>query len=64
MKAKVGLYHFCLKRNLWSVYQYTSVSQTSNSSSHIEDYCNYEDAVKAVYRLNGWAEPRNIVKRF
>lgn len=64
MKAKVGLYHFCHKRNMWSIYQYITVTETGSIARHIEDYGYFEDAVKAVYRLNGWGEPKNITKRF
>lgn len=58
MKAIVGQYHFCHKRNMWSVYQYTTVTATGNTARHIEDFGHYEDAVKAVYYLNGWGEPK------
>jgi len=49
---------------MWSIYQYTSVNENGSIAQHIEDYGYYEDAVRAIYRLNGWGEPKNITKRF
>lgn len=61
---KIGQYFFCHKRNMWSVYQYTSVTETSSSARHIEDCWDYEKAVRTVYSLNGWKQPETVTKRF
>ena len=66
MKAKIGMYFFCRKRNYWGIYQYDTVNEQTGatSASHIDDTYDYEDAVKIVYNLNGWVEPKHITRKF
>lgn len=61
---QIGQYHFCHHRGNWSIYQYTVVSETGNSSSHVKTCFTYEDAVRETYRLNGWRQPEAIIKKF
>lgn len=63
MKARVGLYHVSRNKGSWGVFLYTMVTETSTYSDKIEGYAEFEDAIKASYRLNGWNEPKNISKR-
>ena len=60
MKAQVGLYKFGRHRNSWGIWQYDWVSETGSSARFIKDVCSYEEAVREVYRLNGWGEPKYI----
>ena len=60
MKAQVGLYKFGRHRNLWGIWQYDHVSETGCSARFIKDVFSYEEAVKEVYRLNGWGAPKYI----
>jgi len=64
MKAQVGLYHVCRNMGSWNVYQYTSVTESSNSSSKIESHSYFDDAITAMYKLNGWGTPKSGTKRF
>jgi len=63
MKAQVGLYHVSRNMENWNVYQYNHVTATSNSSTKIESFPYLEDAIKEMYKLNGWKEPKNILQR-
>ena len=54
MKAQVGLYKFGRHYNHWGIWQYDYVSETGSSARFIKDVYSYEEAVKEVYRLNGW----------
>lgn len=60
MTHKVGQYHFRMNRGLYVVYY----QDTEYSATRVESYDKFEDAVRETYRLNGWGEPKNIVKRF
>lgn len=60
MKAEVGKYKFGRHRNNWGIWQWNSVTETGASATFIKDVFSYEDAVREVYRLNGWGEPKNI----
>ena len=60
MKAEVGKYKFGRHRNNWGIWQYDSVTESGASARFIKDVFSYEDAVREVYRLNGWGEPKNI----
>ena len=60
MKAEVGKYKFGRHRNNWGIWQYDSVTEFGASARFIKDVFSYEDAVREVYRLNGWGEPKSI----
>ena len=60
MKAEVGKYKFGRHRNNWGIWQWNSVTETGASATFIKDVFSYEDAVREVYKLNGWGEPKNI----
>lgn len=58
--SKTGQYRFGRHRRLWGIwYQHSEFS-----ASFVKDVDTYEEAVREVYRLNGWGEPKEIRKRF
>ena len=48
----------------WPFCSYDVVEDGFESAKHIKDAQTYEEAVREVYRLNGWGEPKNIHRRF
>ena len=64
MKAEVGKYKFGRHRSMWGIWQYDMVSETGTSATFIKDVFTYEEAVREVYRLNGWGEPKVIRRSF
>ena len=62
MQAKVGRYFFGRHYRNWGIWQWDYVSETSSSAKHIKDVFTYEEAVREMYRLNGWGEPKYIKK--
>ena len=64
MKAQVGKYFFGRHRRCWGIWQWDSVGNGCASGTFIKDVFTYEDAVKEVYRLNGWGEPKYIKRVF
>ena len=64
MKAEVGKYKFGRHRNNFGIWQYDYVSETGASARFIKDVFSYEEAVKEVYRLNGWGEPKQIRRSY
>lgn len=64
MIAKVGTYHFGRHRTNWGIWMYTQVDKTGSISKFIKDVFSFEDAVREVYNLNGWGEPKYIRKSF
>ena len=64
MKAKVGQYYFGKHRNAWGIWQYDKVAETFCSARFIKDEISYENAVREVYHLNGWGEPKYIRRTF
>lgn len=60
MAAQIGTYFFGRHYRAWGIWQH----ETSNTASHVKDVYSYEEAVKEVYRLNGWGEPKKIYKRY
>ena len=64
MKVQVGQYTFGRHRNVWGIWQYDMVSETGSSAVFVKDVYSYEEAVRAVYRLNGWGEPKQIRRSY
>mgnify|MGYP003508633875 CR=1 FL=1 len=64
MKAEVGKYKFGRHYNLWGIWRYTMVSETGTMASFVKDVFSYEEAVREVYRLNGWGEPKMIRRSY
>ncbi len=65
MKAKVGTYHFSRHRSNWGVYMWDVVREDGFATAKfIKDVFTYEDAVREVYHLNGWGEPKYIRRSF
>lgn len=60
MTHKVGQYHFQMYMG-----RYVVIYQKDDFRGEIVSKHNkFEDALRETYRLNGWGEPKNIVKRF
>ena len=51
MKSK-GKYHFGRHRRLWGIWD--------DQGIFLKDVFSYEEAVREVYKLNGWGEPKHI----
>ena len=64
MKVQVGQYTFGRHRSLWGIWQYDTVSETGSSAVFVKDVYSYEEAVREVYRLNGWGEPKQIRRSY
>ena len=64
MKAQVGQYTFGRHRNVWGIWQYDMVSETGSSAVFVKDVYSYEEAVREVYRLNGWGVPKQIRRSY
>lgn len=64
MKAEVGKYKLGRHCSMWGIWQYTMVSEIGTMASFVKDVFLYEEAVREVYRLNGWGEPRYIKRVF
>jgi hypothetical protein len=64
MKAQVGQYTLGRHRNVWGIWQYDMVSETGSSAVFVKDVYSYEEAVREVYRLNGWGVPKQIRRSY
>ncbi|VDR33869.1 Uncharacterised protein [Alistipes sp. cv1] len=64
MKPQVGKYFFGRHRRLWGIWMWGQVTETGSSGTFVKDVYSYEDALREVYRLNGWGEPKNITRKF
>lgn len=45
---------------MWGIWY----QKTEFAASFVKDVDTYEEAVREVYRLNGWGEPKQIRQRF
>ena len=61
---KVGQYKFQRKRNAWAIYQIECISNGFMSSRFVKSVPSFEVALQETYRLNGWNQPKNIVRKY
>ena len=65
MARKVGTYYFGRHRGSWGIWMVESISDNGiMMAGFIKDVTSYEDAVKETYHLNGWGEPKRIVRKY
>jgi hypothetical protein len=64
MTYNVGTYYFGRHHRDFRIYVVTDKTEKTMAASPVKDVFTYEDAVKEVYRLNGWGEPKKINKRY
>ena len=64
MTPTINKYFFGRHRTNWGIWKCTSVSENGSMGDFIKDVFTYEEAVKEVYRLNGWGEPKSIKRTF
>ena len=64
MKAQVGQYRFGSPGVGKRMLLYTAVNESGTCAKFVKDSFTYEDAVKEVYRLNGWGEPKKLYRKF
>ena len=41
-----------------------TILKSSEMGDFVKDVFTYEDAVRTTYALNGWGEPKNIVRKY
>ena len=49
---------------MWGIWMVESISNGVTMAAFIKDVFTYEDAVKETYHLNGWGEPKRIIKKY
>ena len=64
MAKSVGTYYFGRHRSMWGIWMVESISNGVTMAAFIKDVFSYEDAVKETYHLNGWGEPKRIIKKY
>ena len=65
MRAQIVKYYFGRHRSNWGIYVWDVVREDGfESSKFIKDVFTYEEAVREVYHLNGWGEPKYIRRSF
>ena len=64
MAKTVGTYYFGRHRSMWGIWMVVSNNNGVTMGEHVKDVRTYEDAVKTTYALNGWGEPKRIVRTY
>ena len=66
MKARVGLHFFGRNHSIWAVWCYDKVNEVTGftSAQKVATCYSYEDAVRKMYELNNWGEPKYIQRKF
>ena len=64
MAQKVGTYHFGKHRSNWGIWMVESITNGVVISAFIKDVFSYEDAVRETYRLNGWNQPKRVIRKY
>lgn len=53
-------YYFGRHRRNWGIWERVIREDGRIGSVHVKDVFTYEEAVREIYRLNGWGEPKQI----
>ena len=64
MTKTVGTYYFGRHYRNWGIWMVESISNGVTMAAFIKDVFTYEDAVKETYHLNGWGEPKRIIRKY
>ena len=64
MAKTVGTYYFKKLRSNWGIWIVISNNNGIMMGDFVKSVSNYEDAVRETYRMNGWALPKNIVRKY
>lgn len=64
MAKTVGTYYFARHRSQWGIWIVTYNENGVTMGEHVKDVCTFESAVKETYALNGWGEPKRIIKKY
>ena len=64
MAKTVGTYYFGRHYRNWGIWVVVYSNNGSVIGEHVKDVRTYEDAVKETYRMNGWGEPKHIVRKY
>jgi hypothetical protein len=64
MAKAVGTYYFGRHYSSWGIWVVVYSNNGSVVGEHVKDVRTYEDAVKETYRMNGWGEPKSIVRKY
>jgi hypothetical protein len=58
MKAVKGQHFITRNHGSLAIYVYESVDEHGSRASKVKNCDTFEEAVREMYRLNGWAEPK------
>lgn len=64
MATKIGQYYFARHRSQWGIWMVESINNGVTMSTFIKDVFTFEAAVKETYSLNGWGEPKRIIRKY
>ena len=64
MKPEVGKYYVCRRMCGFGVFVWDHVSEHGSLGHGVAHFGSYEQAVREMYRLNGWKQPDKIYKRY
>jgi hypothetical protein len=64
MAKTIGRYYFGRHRRNWGIWVVVYNQNGVTMADHVKDVFTYEDAVKETYSLNGWGEPKRIVRKY
>jgi hypothetical protein len=65
MTAQVGKHYVGRYHSAFAVWQWDSVDENGGTSAHkVQMFWEYEEAVREMYRLNGWKQPEKMYRKY
>ena len=64
MTAQVGKHYVGRYHGAFAVWQWDSVTEISSSAHKVQMFWSFEDAVREMYRLNGWKQPEKVYRKY
>lgn len=64
MKAEIGKYYVGRSRCSYAVFVWDMVNEHGSTAHAVAKFGSFESAVREMYRLNGWGQPKKVYQRY
>ena len=64
MANKVGTFYFKRLRSHWGIWIVVYSNNGTVMGDFVKDAYSFNEALEETYKLNGWALPKNIVRKY
>ena len=64
MTLNIGTYFFKRYHSNWGIWQVENLSNNGMSAAFVKSVFSYDEAVRETYKMNGWGEPKQVIRKY